>query len=938
MKKFIRIVIAFLILLGQVSPLGARRRSRHKGGISQALNEQLTSPDGFFIQEKPVQLASIDKLSQSFLDTRREIEKKKPSSKEDVVEKKLVAKPVQNITNEQEVPSLEELALRQTLPAQVNNYELPKELQKTITEQLAKIEEGPSRESSSDENSFGEEKIELQFEEADLLTFVKQIAEIFKVTFITDDAFDPLPKGGPEAVRALKGNKISFKTTSPISKQQAWNLFITFLNIAGFGIVQQPDPSIYRIQTIATTLKAPIPTFIGINYELLPENDEIVRYLYFVENAQLEDMMKIVRDLKSGSSGEPIELKEQKAFIVTDKSYNIRSLMAIIKELDKVTMPQAMSIVKLRQADADEVKKLYDSLTQSGEDRAAFRPFGARKQQTALFFPESAKIIAEPRTNSLILLGPKDAIQKIEEFIVKYVDVALDQPYSPLYTYQLQYANAKVVEDILTKTTSFGQNTEAGKAGGVRGNDKYFKPMSFTADESTNQLIIKADYNDYLMVKKVIDELDKPQAQVALDVLILQIDLLDDKELGTQIRSKVPGLDGILGQNVKFQTSGLRAGGRPQGIVTNNTGFGVDRLLGDLVNLVKQAPAGNTIVTLGQDIFGVWGIFQALRTLTNVQIVSNPFLFASNNTNATVSLGETKRVVSSTVVSGGAEQTSQKDLEAQLIVNIRPQINSDGMIVLSIKVDITDFTNPTDPTSATRTTRLVQTEAIISDKEILAIGGLVRNRTSNSLSKTPVLGDVPVIGWLFKNKQQESLKDSLLILISSKIIPPNATSDVNEYTKERLNNYRITMSQLARGDAAADPVHKLFFSDESNPGQTVGEFLFERQQNSQRRARRKKKQTFQDIIEGEVKDVQTAQTEQKKRRGRGRRRRRTAIEQPAIAPHAIQDTIAIAQAKPTQSITIAAPTEMGPKQTLPDRKRRTQSLSALLSEEKEKSV
>ncbi len=896
MKKNVSVWCALLVVVALQLPsfVHAKRHSRHRGGITAALKTAATSNDSLFVKEDPIRMASLDKLSLTFSERNKEISRNQIDPEEiapfggNIPSQ--TSKDVKNLTKEKDPETIEDFSLRQTLPDQSQNWELPKELQEKAVQHLAHIKEEESE----------EEKIELQFEDADLLTFVKQIADIFKVSFISDDAIDPLPKGSNDSpARALKGNKISFKTTTPVTKQDAWNLFITFLNISGFGVVQQPDPTIYRIETIRSTQRSPIPTFIGIHYELLPVNDEIVRYLYFVENASLDSIKPIVESLKSASAPAPIWLADQKAFILTDKSYNIRSLMSIVKELDKVTKPQAMSVIKLRQADAEEVKKLYDDLMQSGENNSAFRPFGARRQPTAIFFPESVKIIAEPRTNSLILLGPKDAISKIENFIIKHVDVALDQPYSPLYTYQLQYADAATIAKIMNETTKFGQGTEAGKTGGVRGKDKYLRAMSFTPEPSTNKIVIKGDYDDFLVAKQIIEELDKPQAQVALDVLILSVQLKDAKEIGTQLRSKVPGLDGILGNNVKFATSGLRAGGSPKRIETNTSGSGVDRLLGNLVNLVSQAPAGNTILTFGQDIFGVWGLFQALRTITNVQVVSNPFLFASNKTKAKVSLGETRRVTTSTVIGNSPPQDSKGDDQAALTVNIEPQINSDGMIVLKLKVDLTEFTS-TNQDSGTKTTKLVETEAIVADREVLALGGLIRNRTSNSLSKTPVLGDIPVLGWLFKNKQKSVDKDSLLILISTKIIPPNATSDVNEYTKDRLNVYRTTMGDLAGSDGATDPIHRLFFSDKSASSKDLGEFIFDRHQREQKDAASKKRKKRNNTNQENTGIINTTKLTYSGRSSRRKRRNHKVDIAPLVA-----EPITIA--KSHTLTTIAAP-------------------------------
>lgn len=811
-------IVLILITLACIIPFSAdsAHRTRRHGGILQALQQSVENKQDMhspFVSE-PVTVAQLDRPALSF---------EAESSKELQPER------------------IEEPATQQ--PQQPVSYELPLELQEEAKREFAKVEE----------QTFDTEKVELQFENADLQNLVQQIAELFHVTFISDDAIEPLPKGTTDApTKALKGNKISFKTSTPLTRQQAWDVFITFMNISGFNIVQQPNPSLYRIETIKAAQRAPLPTFIGVGYETLPDTDEMVRYLYFLENASIDTMKAIIPSLQSKDAAPPLFLQDQKAIILTDKAYNIKALMKIMTELDQVTHPQAMSILKLKQADAVEVKKLYDELTrQTEEDRSPFRPFGARKQPTTIYFPENARIIAEPRTNSLILLGSKDAISKIEEFIVKHVDIELDQPFSPLYTYQLQYADAKVIAEIMNNTTKLGHETEAGKAGGVRGQDKYLREMTFTPEPSTNQLIVKGDYQDYLMAKEIIQQLDEPQPQVAIEVLILSVELQDDKELGVQLRSKFPGLEGLLGKNVAFQTSGLRAGGAASGIVSNPDGPGSTRLLGNLLKLVTNAGPGNTIVSFGQDIFGVWGLFQALQIVTNLQVISNPFLIASNKTPATVSLGETRRVTTGTVIGGGStpDEETKGDDAAKLQVDITPQINSDGMIVLQLRVELTEFTNQTDESSGNKTTKLLETRALVADREVLALGGLIKNTTKAALSKTPILGDVPLLGWLFKNNRKSVAKSSLLILLSTKIIPAHATSEVNLFTQDRLDKYRRATGEFAVVDKH-DPIHKLFFAETADRSHDLGEFLFERRQRARRKDRihrraQEKKQTRQ---------------------------------------------------------------------------------------------
>lgn len=667
--------------------------------------------------------------------------------------------------------------------------------------------------------------VEFHFENTDLQNVVNQIAEIYEVTFITDDIISPQAPG----TKTLKGNKVSFKTQKALSKKEAWSLFLTFLDLAGFAVVPQADSKIFKIMPIEPALRSSLRSFIGIDPSLLPNNDETIRYVYFIENSSIDTIKGIIETLKSSTAPFQI-LQESKAFILTDKAYNIKSLMQIVKELDKVNLPQTLSVLKLRKADAEQVKQLYDTLSNSPDDKnITARLFPARKQPTSLYFPENTRIFAEPRTNTLILLGPSDAIVKIEEFITKYIDVDPDKPYSPLKVYTLKYAEAESVAAIMNNVTQFGQATPAGQSGGVRGEDKYLKSMSFTPEKSTNRIIIRGDYEDYLKAVEIIAKLDEPQPQVAMEILIVSLNMNDNRALGTQLRSKIPAT-GVT-NSPKFQTSGLFG----QGIVenTNPSAPGVQRLLGNLLSLIGAASVGNTVVSLGTDAFGVWGVFAALESVANAQVVSNPFLTTTNKTPATVELGTTRRVTTAQVLSGSTPSNSQDDLKAALTVKITPQINSDGMISLHLDIAFNDFVDATNPNSATQNIRNVVTDAIVADKEVLAIGGLIQNTTNDSVTKVPILGDIPILGWLFKNKTKIEQKTNLLILVSTRIIDPERTDISRPITQERINEYRSDISHFQKPADRHDPVTKLFFGDDKkDPERIMDEFIFKRQEKS----------------------------------------------------------------------------------------------------------
>ncbi|GMU19440.1 MAG: hypothetical protein AMXMBFR12_06320 [Candidatus Babeliales bacterium] len=717
-----------------------------------------------------------------------------------------------------------------TEPEAILNKEIEdfSEISSTLYEEKAKKEdtlaESPAlKEAKQKMQDLDEPAIEFNFENADLEMLINQISELFDITFIADDSISPMLQGA----RSVRGNKISFKTQRTLTKREAWNLFITFLDIAGFTVISEGNPKIRRIVTIETARKSPLPAYIGVPASTLPDNDEMVRFVYFVDNALLDTIRAVVDSLRSPSSS-LVVLQEMKAFVLTDKAYNIKSLMNIVYELDKVTMPQAMSVLKLRRADAKEVKQLYDSLAQVDEKSLQQqRFFPGRKLPSNHYFSDQVSVFAEPRTNSLILLGPADSIKRLEDFIMQSVDTELTVPYSPLHVLPLKYADATTIANIMNEVTKFGATTEAGKAGGVRNGDKYLKPITFTPEPETNRIIVKGDYEDFLKARDVILELDAPQPQVAIEILLLGVTLNERKQLGAQIRTNEPSGQGLFGSNVTYQTSGLFG---TEGIVESNNGNGVNRLLGNLLDLVSfGVNPGNTIVSLG-DSLSVWAIIQALQTASNVQVLANPFLIATNKTKALVSLGEVRRVITGTIVGGNNNDVNTfGDAPAKLEVEITPQINSDGMIILNIVIILSQFVGAANPENAVRTVREIKTKAIVTNKEVIALGGLVQNNIEDAQTKVPILGDIPILGWFFKNKQKVDTKSNLLVLISSRIIEPTTDEDLVKFTQNHISDYTDMANEMVYPSERRDPVNRFFFAPPPLNETVTDEFIYRRQ-------------------------------------------------------------------------------------------------------------
>ncbi len=663
-------------------------------------------------------------------------------------------------------------------------------------------------------------KIEFNFENADLQSIVDYIAELFDVAFLPEDAIKPMLQN----TKGVAGNKVTFKTEKPMTKKSVWALFTTFLDIAGLALADTPKADVYRITASQAANRMPLPTFIGVSSDTLPDNDMHVRYVYFLTNATVENIKPIIDQLRSPSSTFTAFLP-LRAIILTDKAYNIKSLMKIILELDKASLPEIMSVVKLKNTGAEDIKKLYDELTKGDDQRGMVaRIFGAKKQPDSFFFPENTRVLAEPRTNTLILFGTQDTITKIEDFIKK-VDTQLVEDVSPLYIYELQFTDAISMADILNKVTQFGIGTTAGQAGSVREGERFLKPITFTPEKSGNRLVIKGDYEDYLKAKDIIEQLDVMQPEVAIEVLIVNIRQLNTKNLGSQIRNKSSD---TFNKNVNAQNSGFNNSGI---VVQPVNGTTPGSIMANLISLATNASQGAALLTLGAQN-NIWAIFQALSTRVDTTVVSNPFLVTTNKYKASVSLGETRRVETSTVVAGNETLAGKGDLDANLTVAVTPQINSDGIIMLDIVIDINEFTTPIDSgvNAGNRSLRHVETKALLANKEVLALGGLIRTQITESTSKIPILGDIPLIGWLAKNKNKEVSKQNLLVFISPQLIQPKIGGGINSYTQRKAEYSRKTLRSLEDKPARRDPVHRWFFKEKASSTQEVDDFIDKKHQ------------------------------------------------------------------------------------------------------------
>jgi general secretion pathway protein D len=673
---------------------------------------------------------------------------------------------------------------------EANQQETASENKSTKETELTEETKQESKEQKPEEPK----DIYLNFENTTLSSFINYMAELRKINLI--------PHKGTDSA------KISLTIRHPLSLSGAWEIFLTIMEMANFSIIEVGD--VHKVMPVKQKLTEPLPLYINLPSKDLPDSDITIRYITFLSNIQTKDVQSLLASLLSANH-KLISQDHVNGFIITDKAYNIKSAMEVIHELDRSDIQQAVTVMRLKQANAEEVKKLFDQLI-SKQDKTSpiARLLGRRTEsQTAEYFPSSIKIIAEERTNSLILLGDQQSIKKIEDFITEEVDKELKEIKSPLHTYDLKYADVTHIQTILKTMVNDEQGeSTAAKTGGVRNGVKYFQKMKFEADKDNNRLVVScANDQDWKLLKKTIADLDKPQPQVAIETLIVSVNFNDTKSLGGQIRSKKAN---SLGKNLAFQAATAST------LITGDSGTEsnpLPNLLGNLFQAVSTAQ-GTTLLTLGA-AQNIWSIFQMLKSQTNTTLISQPFILASNMKPAHLSVGESQYLIKEREFIDGEASgaASYVEAKANLTLDVTPQINLDGITNLDVKVVIEEFGALVgSATHPDKSTKSIDTKASVANGQVLVLGGFVKTKVTDSTYKTPGLGNIPILGWLFKHKRRIISKEYIFIFMAPTIIKPREKPGMNLYTKMKLHQSTDDIKDAINVEKGIDPIHNWFFN------------------------------------------------------------------------------------------------------------------------------
>ena len=465
--------------------------------------------------------------------------------------------------------------------------------------------------------------------------------------------------------------------------------------------------------------------------------------------------------------------------IIADRLATDRVLQLIAK-LDTVQGTSGETQLKLVALENTSAKRMAVLLSKIFSDSVVA---GKGEGKTAKASP--VKIIEEERLNSLIIIAGRLEIEQILS-LIKKLDVFQESGKikSNFKLYHLKHAVAKDMAVILKEVT--GRITEVARK------DEKPKPeaqnqsktvnsggqtdISISADEATNSLLIFAPSDAFTTLDKIIIELDVPRMQVYVEALVMEVTLSKSLDLG-----------------INWKASGLTSGGR---VLTG--GFpGGGGFTGDSARITADSSTigvlnGNTISIGGEEFFSFGAFVKAVQSNNDVNVLANPQLMIINNPQEgeipNINVVSVVPVSPKTVTSASNITTKEYQYkEVGIKLEIKPQISGENSIRLDISQESSDVVNP-GAEAITIFKRTIKTSVIAEDGEIIVLGGLIKEKVARNQDKIPGLGDLPLIGWLFRSKSDLFEKINLLIFIRPTIIRTN--KDLEKVNQRASSRYK----------------------------------------------------------------------------------------------------------------------------------------------------
>ncbi len=631
--------------------------------------------------------------------------------------------------------------------------------------------------------------------------------------------------------------KVTIKSPESMTARQAWSVFLVALQSMGLTVV--PKGNVLEIVEYAQAKSAPLPIY---TRGRPANNDQMVRAVLRPEHLPIDDVAAILTEIKS-KDGAVKGIPKAGVVVVTDFGSHISKMSSLMLAVNTPVLGEKLYMLRVKYADASEMAQTLQEILGSkdvvapggGGGQVPPRPSPRRPTRGQPNVPEQqqaegptsigetevesavpSKVLADERTNALILLASEPAYLRVRA-LVNRLDVSVDvEGAGRIHVYPLEHADAEETATTLTAVISGIQQAPTGGGAGGRGGrgdrqggrqaqqeQQAQRPVStadsaaafeglvrVTHDKPTNSLVVVASVKDFLALREVLRKLDVPRPQVYIEASIVEIGIDNSRDLGASWHGGAEVNDGdlVIGGVQHSNLSSLNVAS-----VASATGL-IGGALGSLL------PGAEELLGTSIPSYGI--LFQALANTSNLDVLSSPHILTTDNEEAEISVGQNIPYQSALVGlpggnTGGAtgsffptQSIQRQDVELNL--KITPQINASGEVKLKIDLTINDIASQDfaglGPSWSKKTLKDV---VVVRDQQAVVLGGLISDKITNSESKVPLLGDIPILGYLFKFSQKRKEKRNLLIVLTPYIVHNH--TDLERIVERRVREQREFM-------------------------------------------------------------------------------------------------------------------------------------------------
>lgn len=593
----------------------------------------------------------------------------------------------------------------------------------------------------------------LNVRDADIRALVTQISDITGKSFVID------PR--------VKGN-VTVVSNAEMTPESLYEVFLSVLNVHGFTAVESGDV----IKIVPST--GAKQDSLRIDQSSNIAGEEMITRVVEVKNTPAVELVPILRPMIP-QYGHLAGVASANALIITDHAENINRILTIIKRLDSAESEE-LEVVQLKEAWVSDVVALLGKLT-----KVEVLAGGKNKASAAI---SRVSVVADERTNRLIIKGEPSARARIKELVMR-----LDEPSKTQGSTQviyLRHADSTKVAEILKSLIEPKQSQPSSQkmAPSV--------PSNIQSDEALNALVIMAEPGQMKQIREIVRQLDVRRVQVLIEAAIVEVIGDTNQAVGMQwgFGNEESAIGGVSFNNV---------GNSLNQIIAAVSG-GVGTLADGGISLAGGGGSGDELE------FGV--LLQALAGTSNTNILSTPSIMTLDNEEAEIVVGQNVPFItgSSTNTGSGVSNpfTTVSRQDVGLTLRVTPHIHDGNVVRLEIYQESSALVTKSTVQTADVTTnkRSIKTTILADDGETIVLGGLVEDSLDESQNKVPLLGDIPILGRLFRSSVTTHNKRNLMVFLQPTII--RNVNNVSALTHRKYQGLKTLQRSLSDSGVSLD--------------------------------------------------------------------------------------------------------------------------------------